>query len=230
MRNWEQFIHERMSRSKRGAQFEPEVTEELAQHFEDICEAEMKNGCSEEESTRSALNEVKNWPRLARQIDEARGGTEMVKQRIQTLWLPAMVNMTVAFTILLGGLKVLNKPLRGPTMSSNPAPLFLAWLLVLPAMGAIAAYSSRRAGGTVTVRATAALFPAITMLVTFFAILMHAVFVDHDTSSTNIFMQVGGSALGAVILPAAALFLGALPFLRKMPKTTGGGFGNESQR
>jgi len=219
MRNWEEHIHGRVARSKRCAHLEPEVTEELAHHFEDVCEAGMEAGCSEEESARSALKEVKNWPRLAMQINEARGGTKMLKQRIQTLWLPAMMNMTVAFTVLLGGLMVLNKPLRGPVMSSNPAPLYLVWLVVLPAMGATAAYWSRRAGGSVAVRATAALFPAITMLVTFFAILMHAVFVDHDTSSTNIFMQVGGSAVGAVMLPAAALLVGALPFLRKVPKT-----------
>jgi hypothetical protein len=219
MRNWEQFIHERVARSKCCAELEPEVTEELAHHFEDVCEAGMEAGCSEQESARSALKEVNNWPRLAMQINEARGGTEMIKQRIQTLWLPATVNMTVAFTVLLGGLMILNKPLRGPVMSSNPAPLYFAWLLILPVMGATAAYLSRRAGGSVAVRATAALFPAITMLVTFFAILMHAVFIDHDTSSTNIFMQVGGSALGAVVLPGAALLVGALPFLRKVPKT-----------
>lgn len=142
----------------------------------------------------------------------------MLKQRIQTLWLPALVNMTVAFTILLGGLMLANKPLRGPVMSSNPRPVYLVWLILLPAMGGFAAYWSRRAGGSVATRATAALFPALTMLVTFFAILMHAIFVDHDTSSTNIFMQVAGSAAAAVILPAAALLAGAFPFLRKVSK------------
>jgi hypothetical protein len=218
MPDWNQLVIDRLARSRRGAQIEPDVAEELAHHLEDVCEAGLQAGYSRQESTQYALKEVRSWTRLARQIQEERGGKIMLKQRIQTLWLPALVNMTVAFTILLGGLMVANKPLRGPVMSSNPRPVYLVWLILLPAMGGFAAYWSRRAGGSVATRATAALFPALTMLVTFFAILMHAIFVDHDTSSTNIFMQVAGSAAAAVILPAAALLAGASPFLRKVSK------------
>ena len=218
MPDWNQMVLDRLASGRPGAQIEPDVAEELAHHLEDVCEAGLQAGFSQHESARIALKEVKSWPRLAREIHELRGGNKMLKHRIQTLWLPALVNMTVAFAILLGGLMVANKPLRGPVMSSNPGPLYLAWLILLPALGAFAAYWSRRAGGSVATRATAALFPALTMLTIFFAIWMYAIFVDHDTSSTNLFMQVAGSAAPAILLPAAGLLAGAFPFLRKVSK------------
>src|SRR5579863_1254162 len=104
MPDWNQLVIDRLARSRRGAQIEPDVAEELAHHLEDVCEAGLQAGYSRQESTQNALKEVKSWTRLARQIQEERGGNIMLKQRIQTLWLPALVNMTVAFTILLGGL------------------------------------------------------------------------------------------------------------------------------
>jgi hypothetical protein len=81
-------------------------------------------------------------------------------------------------------------------------------------VGAIAAYWSRRAGGTVRYQILAALAPAIALLGLFLLILPFAMIVVHHVSHT---MRIGsflGLTVTWVILPALPLLLGAAPFLR----------------
>lgn len=229
MRDWGQMLLERLACEKRGAEIEPEVAEELAHHLQDVCEAGLQAGLSQEESARRAWAEVKNWSRLARRINEARGGNEMLKQRIQRLWLPGIATMIAAFGILFAGPWVGMQPRMIEISPRISVFLNLPWLLILPAMGALAAYWSRRAGGSVAIRAAAALFPATTMLVIYLVVLIRpaclgfsaghgidvaAVFADDGPRASSILMVLVSPVEG-ILLPAAALLVGALPFLGK---------------
>jgi hypothetical protein len=219
MHDWEQMVRERLAGAKPGAEIEQEVAEELAHHLQDVCEAGRQAGLSHEQSTQRAWAEVKNWSRLARKINEARGGNEMLKQRIQRLWLPGIVPMILAMGILCFGLRAGLNPRTVEISPRVPALLYLAWLLILPGMGALAAYWSRRAGGSVANRAAAALFTALTMIAISLVVMILAVFADDHMKASSVFMvllsnTIGGILIAGILLPAVALLAGAWPFLR----------------
>jgi hypothetical protein len=224
MRDWEQLVRERLAALRKKTVLEQEVVHELAQHLEDVSRDWREQGFSEEASAERALAEVKNWPRLARKINEARGGKEMLKQRIQRLWLPGIVPMILAMGILCVGLRTGLNPRTVEISPRAPALLYLAWLLILPGMGALAAYWSRRAGGSVANRAAAALFTSLTMLAIFLVVLIHTVFeddhmIDRLAKASSVFMSLMSSSIGGILLPAIALLAGAWPFLRDTRKT-----------
>ncbi|MGH9775889.1 MAG: hypothetical protein ACRD50_13175 [Candidatus Acidiferrales bacterium] len=223
MPDWEQMVLERLAREKRCAELEPEVAEELAHYLEDVCQAGLQAGLSKEESVRRAWAQVNNWPRLARNINEARGGTAMLKQRIERLWLPGIVNMIVTFGILLAVLWVGRQPHMLASSPRIPALLYFTWLPILPVLGALAANWSRRAGGSAAMRVAAALFPATTMIAIYLTFLS-GLLANHGAPASRIFEVLPGAAAGimflpsaaeAILLPALALLAGALPFLRK---------------
>ena len=88
MLDWQKLVRERLTERRAGAELEPEVAEELAHYLEDHYEAGLESGLGEYEAAQRALAEVRDWPRLARNIKFAREGGEMLKQRIQTMWMP----------------------------------------------------------------------------------------------------------------------------------------------
>ena len=77
----------------------------------------------------------------------------MLKQRIQTLWMPGLVAaiLTLAVSIAVG--RVASTLFAGPHMAMF---VYGGWLLILTGIGAFAAYWSRRAGGSIANRTAAA--------------------------------------------------------------------------
>jgi hypothetical protein len=217
--DWEKLTGDQLEAEGLGSAIEPEVAAELAHHLESVCESWLSQGLSEAESIQRAWAEVKNWPRLARKINQAREGEEMLRQRIQRLWLPAIVPMILAWGILFAGQEAGRRPRLLEISPKMSVFMYLAWLLILPAMGALAAYWSRRAGGSVTNRAAAALFTAVSMLWIWLVVLIHGIFADHGTNASSVLSDLISSSVGAVLLPAVALLAGASPFLRGTRKT-----------
>jgi cation transporter-like permease len=217
MRDWEQLIRDRLDRRNQPAMIEQEVAEELAYHLEDVFEACREKGLSEEESMGRAWAEVNNWPRLARKINEARGGKEMLKDRIMRMWLPGAVSMTLAMGILLTALWVGRLPRMTEISPRISVYIYVAWLLILPVIGAFAAYWSRRAGGSVVNRAAAALFTVATMVAILSTLVYLGLLADHGIKSPRFLNVFLSSTVGGILIPALALLLGALPFLRRRP-------------
>jgi hypothetical protein len=213
MRDWEQLVRDRLAHGKQHDAIEQEVVEELGHHLEDLFEAGGEKGLSEKESMERAWAEVKNWPRLARKINQARGGTEMLKQRICALWLPGIVPMTLAMAMLLVALRLGRQPRMTEISPRISVFIYIVWLLILPAIGACAAYWSRRAGGSVANRAAAALFTVATMVAILSTLVCLGLLADHSMKASGAFIL--HSSVGGVLLPAIALLIGALPFLRK---------------
>lgn len=220
MPDWQKFFQERFTERCSRAETEPEVTEELAHHLEDLYEARLAEGLTEYQAVQRALAEVRNWPRLARNIKLAREGGEMLKQRIQTMWIPGLVTaiLTVAASVAVGRA-------TSTLLAERPMALFVygGWLLILTGIGALAAYWSRRAGGSIGYRTTAALFPAATLLAAIGSLLTNpelkisviaSVFSPGEVQILPMLPVIANSVVCGIFLPTAALLAGALPFLR----------------
>ena len=89
------------------------------------------------------------------------------------------------------------------------------WLISQPVVGAVAAYWSRRAGGTVRYQLLAALAPAIALLGVFVLILPFSMIVEKPSAPNIRLAAFLILTVTWVLLPAIPLLLGAAPFLRK---------------
>ena len=217
MLDWKKFVQARLSQIERSAPLEDEVVQELADYLEDAAEARMPTAISPQQGIGAIAAEVKNWPRLARQINAARGGT-MVKQRTLTMWLPGIASTTAAFLVLCASQKVGARPRFVEISPRMAMMIYIGWLFLLPAFGAFAASWSRRAGGSIPNRLIAALFPIFSMIAIYLVIFSSAMLTNHGLNAPNLFRSLAGALVMGVFVPASALVAGALPYLKtKLP-------------
>ena len=223
MLDWQKLVRERLTERRAGAELEPEVSEELAHYLEDHYEAGLESGLGEYEAAQRALAEVRDWPRLARNIKFAREGGEMLKQRIQTMWMPGLAAAILTLAVSISANRAAATLFAGPRTAMF---VYRGWLLILTALGALAAYWSRRAGGSIAKRIAAALFPAATIVAALASLITNpelkivviaSVFSPGDVQISQILPAIANSVVGGILLPAIALLAGALPFLREEP-------------
>jgi hypothetical protein len=156
---------------------------------------------------------------------EPRGGiqgndmTNVIRFRAKSLWLPGLVTSLVS----MGMLQVFDRMGVKPfTLRIGPAaPHYLVlngfWMLALPALGALGAWWSMRAGGGPRERALAGIFPASPVAFLIVGAFPVAAFVDSHVPLRLLLSGVAVAFLNWTLIPAAALFLGALPFLKHQP-------------
>jgi hypothetical protein len=218
MRDDREFVKKSLGRLGLTPHREEEIARELSEHLADHAVALEARGLDKDAAAREAQDSVSNWPELGRKILAAEIEGTTMNYRTRVLWLPALFALTLSY-VLLALIQIF-----GPQpsfywfftgRSLMPFVAFIVpWLLSQPVVGAIAAFWSRRAGGTVRYQILAALAPAIALLGLFLLILPFAMIVVHHVSHT---MRIGsflGLTVTWVILPALPLLLGAAPFLR----------------
>ncbi len=199
MPDWTTYVKSRLGTTGLPGEREREIVEELAAHLHD---AEQDGICQP----------PLNWPAFARQIRLAQKETTM-KSRLQTLWIPGLISGLLATV----SLAVIQKTGLRPMVTVGELVLYypwFLWLLLLPPVGAIAAYMSRRAGGSVRMRVLASLFPCIGLLAPFLIssiLSMIALLSAGDLALLT--MPVWQFMVFWVALPAFLLAFGALPFL-----------------
>ncbi|MGA3325721.1 MAG: permease prefix domain 1-containing protein [Terriglobia bacterium] len=211
---------------------EEEILRELADHLEDHATALEARGITDEQAFQEALSGVGDWPKFREEIHRAE--TEeatmnyQVTYRTKVLWLPALGALTLR-SGLLALFQFLGLVPRFYWLSGIGIPFYLPWLIALPAIGAVAAFWSQRAGGKAVHRLLAALAPPIGMLGTFLIgpfiglliYLLIPLFSDgaghrrtrfplHAPPMIGVFLMLASW----VLLPAVGLLLGAVPFLR----------------
>ena len=129
--------------------------------------------------------------------------------RTQTFWIPALVRLTAAMLFLMASTMA---GLQSRSVATGLATLigYVPWLITLPFCGAAGAALSGRAGGERWARLTAGLFPVIALasLVGFLTLIGKFVFAKPEWIYLPIAVLLG------VIVPGAALLLGAAPFAR----------------
>jgi hypothetical protein len=216
MPDWQKLARRRLTPLALGSAREDEIVAELAGHLEDLYADLVRQGIPEEEAVNSALSAAVDWDELRRDIQLAANEEVNMNYRVKTLWLPG------ACTIVLSGMV-----LRLLQIPSAPAPhvfwlrqgppliVYWQWLVCLPLVGAVGAYWSRRAGGKLLERALAVSFPVLgpmglPMLVLPFMLIFRWL-VHRDALLVSSALVL----LTWVVLPEAALLVGALPFFRR---------------
>ena len=133
----------------------------------------------------------------------------MINGRTKTFWLPALVSLVGSMLWRL----ILQRsfPQSQPLLNHAGLPLAyqLLWLAVLPLVGALSVYLSRRAGGDQVTGLTAALFPAMLMIPLWMVL---ATRMSHPSPRQWFGLLCG--VLNWIVAPGIALSVGALPLLR----------------
>jgi hypothetical protein len=198
---------------------EEEILRELSDHLDDHATALEARGTAGHAAAQEAMDCVSDWVEFRKQIIAAETEETSMNYRSKALWLPALCALFLS-NILLALLQIF-----GPSphlywfyvvkSTGVFCEFVVPWLISLFAVGGIAAYWSRRAGGTLRYRLLAALAPAIALLGLFLLILPLAMIMDRHVPHSiklNAFLVL---TLTWVLLPAVPLLLGAVPFLRK---------------
>lgn len=212
MPDWNQLVDAHL----RGRGFDDaircDVTAELAAHLEDIYENARFQAPNEEAATDFALQEVGDWHDLAAEIKRSKSKEGPVNKRTTTIWLPAVLSLLGA-SLLLMALERLGFQPREVRVGGFGMSLYWQWLISLPLFGALGAYLSQRAQGSIVARFAAALAPALVMLFLMSLILPWALAVRGFHSLPLVAVAIG--VANWVAIPALALAIGAVPFLKE---------------
>jgi hypothetical protein len=212
MPDWKELVRERLGSQRLPESAEKEVIAELAAHLEDFCEDERRQGRSESEARKRALANIR-WRELAWGIRGAKRKEDEMNQRTKSLWLPAMANLTLAAAMLV----ILDKVNLQPRMTSvgHMAMAFhIPWLLALPVSGAVGALLAKRAQASSGERLLAGLAPSLVWLAVF-GVMGLAFALDWNEFAGFPLNYFALAAVAWVVLPAVALLVGTLPFLRE---------------
>ena len=213
MPDWRQEVKERLGHLRIGAETEAAICSELSSHLEEAFEEFRRRGFSEQEAVARTLSLVSDWAALSRRIRRV-----YLRERAEALLMPGLV-----------GLALCVLSMRLPPMLGFPVKYSFAWrqlghativvdlpfLLLLPAVGTVAAGLARWVGGDLRARILAcsfALIPPCWWGVEFL-VFEFARFAPAPDGHAYLWMSVS-SLLSCAILPAIATFAGAALFAR----------------
>ncbi|HXZ28587.1 MAG TPA: hypothetical protein VEG08_11395, partial [Terriglobales bacterium] len=160
MPDWQVLLRARLGPLRLSPQMEDEVVAELAAHFEDECRERAEAGVPADEAVHSTLAQVPDWQRFRRDLQHSK--EDPMNHRTRALWLPGA--LTCLFSYLAQAMMVRAglKPeyvWRASEFGIAGIAFYLPWFFPLPIVGALGAWWSRRAGGTLRERLLAALLP-----------------------------------------------------------------------
>ncbi len=208
-------IEKRLGKLGLGPHREEEILRELCEHLADHAATLEARGVARDAAAQQAFDSVSNWPELRNEIVSAETEEAIMNYRTKVVWLPALCALALS-NVLLALMQVFGPPhfywfYTGKGMA--PYYVFVVpWLITQPAVGGIAAYWSRRAGGAVLHQLLSALAPAIALLGVFVLILPFAMIMEEGH-----YLHLGAFLILTVtwvVLPALPLLVGAAPFLR----------------
>lgn len=209
--DWKTLVRERMGGLDLPPDMQANVVEELAAHLEETYESACSQGMVEAAAVEATLQEVNDWHVLSARIRRAKSKEDNMNHRTKSLWLPGMVTLFAASALLM----TLQRAGFQPRLLwvGNMAMLFYwPWLAGLPLCGSAGAYLSRRAQAPVLARIAVGISPALVSLIALCLILPWALAVDGFSIRRLVYFAVAVGNWAAI--PALALLLGALPFLR----------------
>jgi hypothetical protein len=215
MPDWEQFVEKHVSRRGLRGETRSEVIAELAAHLEESYDEARSRSLTEKAAVNFALQEAGDWRVLAVNIRRAKSQEGRMNRRTKTLWLPAVLSLLGA-SLLLMVLERLGFEPREVWVGGFAMSLYWHWLIGLPAFGAVGAYLSQRAKGSIVARLAAGLSPALVMLAVMSLILPWGLAIDGFHFFRLVAFGVG--LANWVVIPAIALGIGVAPFLRQSPQ------------
>ena len=210
MPDWCELVRSRLA----GIALEPhdreEVIAELAGHLEETYENLCAEGLSAEDAARRAFSQVDDWKDLERRIQAARIKENRMNPRVKCLWLPGLLTFGMCMILLDLCQRFGPAPL---VLNLEHPPLLLfytRWLLTLPLAGAIGAYLSQRAGGSLRTVLLASIFPVLPFGVVFLiaipaGLLLSSALAHHIVAASFLNLMAGW-----VVAPGIALLVGGL--------------------
>ena len=214
-----EYLRERLGKLGVQPHREEEILRELSEHLEDHAAALEARGVARDAAVREALDSVSNWPELRDEIVSAETEETNMNYRTKVLWLPALFALTLS-NGLLALMQIFGAPAHyyrfgvGKTVQAL-CEFIIPWIISQLVVGAVAAYWSRRAGGTVRYQLLAAMAPAIALLGVFVLILPLSMILEKPAAPKVRLAAFLVLTVTWVLLPAIPLLLGAIPFLRK---------------
>jgi len=208
MPDWRAYVRENLDRLPGSPAEQRQVVRELAEHLEEYYLATRANGLSEKEAFANACAQAGNWEELRRGITLAQQ-EEIMQERVRQIWLPGLVTLLASYFVLAALQRAAMRYFAAHPGIPHGVVYYVPWLLLLPLVGAIGGYLSRRARGTGYQAYFAVLVPALG-IGTFFLFLFLLAFVigPRITLAT----KVSALAMGIInwaIFPGAALCAGA---------------------
>jgi hypothetical protein len=211
--DWRELVRDRLGALDLPRDVRENVVTELAAHLQEAYEAALPQRIKEEEAVELALQEVKDWNVLASKIQRAKEEDALMNHRTKSLWLPGLLTLLGASTSLMviqfAGLQP-----RLAWIARTGVTVYWPWLASLPLFGALGAYLSQRSHGSTWARLGAGLSPALVMLTVMCILLSWGLAIDGFAFFRLV--MFGVCLTNWVLLPALALFLGAIPFLREL--------------
>jgi hypothetical protein len=210
MPDWQKLVREQLAGLNLGHQEEDDVVAELAGHLEEAFESCCREGISEQDATRRVLTQVADWNALRRKIYLARNKEDNMEPRVTRFWFPGLLGFALAMVLEAASYRFDSHPLVLSLDRGTPILRFhISWIFALLLVGAMAAYLSRRAGGTLPTALLSSIFPVLPFAAVFLVAIPGLV-VGHPIAYGIVAEKILYMALGWVLAPGAALLTGGL--------------------
>jgi hypothetical protein len=210
--DWKPLVREHMPNLKLDSAQREEIVAELASHLEEVYEGCCAEGLHPAEALSRSLQKI-NWRRLARRVESAKRKEGSMNSRSRQFWLPALVSLSISEGVLLGVSVIVGS--HSQLLMAGPKMIYLPWLFSLPVAGGVGAYLSRRAGGERKSLLAASLFPAAVGLGFICAGIAIALLTGARIFARPQWLYASRALEVGVVVPAIALLLGSLPFLKQ---------------
>lgn len=222
MPDWQEFVRQRLSGLALDAAEKDEVHAELAAHLEETYETMRREGMSDGEAADRALSQVGDWDDLRRRICSSRTGKDTMTNRVTQLWLPGLLTFSLSMVLLALAQKFGPQPLLLSLDKGTPFLMFYTpWLLTLPLAGAMGAYLSKRAGGSLRMVFASSVFPVVPFAVVFLIAIPVGLVMDHNVANRIVAAAFLSMMVGWVAVPGAALLAGGAIVQRLLSRRSG---------
>jgi hypothetical protein len=217
MRDWREYVRQHLSAISEYRPVNEDVVAELAEHLEEVYAELQKSGLSQAEATRRAPERVGSWMELRQGIELARQEGTM-QERVRQFWLPSLVTLFTAFAVLAILIWAGVRPWMTRPAETRGLIVYVPWILMLPFIGAVGAYMSRRAKATGWRVYVAGVFPALAIAMLFLLLLPWGFIVDPRVAPDFKLMGFAAGTVSWVILPGIALWIGIVLQRRLMSR------------
>ena len=209
--DWRDYVREKIVQKLSQSVHGEELIEELAGFLEDAYTAALQRGFSRDEALALAQQQVADWHRLARKIRQAEPQEDPMSHVAKALWFPGTAMLVLAAIMLLFMARLVPPAI----WIDRPVLMIAPWLCSYFLFGALGAWWSRRARGSVGLRFFSGTFPVALHLAIFILPIMVALASDAPKFPEH--RQLGWllrTSVTWIVIPAAALAMGTLPFLK----------------
>ena len=215
MRDWREYVRERLAASRQDDRVDEEVVQELAEHLEDVYTELCASGCTQVQALRQTARQAGNWLELQQGIEAARPEGAM-NERVRKFWLPSLVTLLLGWGILAIMIWAGVEPWMTHPAEARGLIVYVPWLVMLPLIGAMGSYLAHWSNAKSWQVYVVAAFPAVAAALVFLTVFPWAVLVDRNVGPDFRLVSLAANTISWVILPGIALLTGvAFERLRK---------------